>query len=485
MGSGYEIAYNGGLGDDLAGKLIVYLDSEPNPMTDEAWATYEPPEGYSLNTPRSTCFDVLELLGSPDVPTGEYTSLTTSDNYTWISVAALARSIYPYVPITVDGVTLTPQQIAYSLTTPPEGVVIVDSNDKNHANIHWGLNGPNAAHAHLQYFVMDAWDNKYILKSVNSEYNTPEKFAEAFEKAVLPNGWTKLTPAYFDEDVTYTPIYSGTNDSLAHANEFRDSADSAWTQIEWGSAGITLNAMTAGGLPIWGSPRGGRLLGNTEDNLIYGGQGNDTIFSLAGNDTVYGGRGSDSLLGGSGDDFFDGNEGLDSIILDGDLVDFAIIQTVDGTIRVTGSEDEYTLLNVERLEFANGVLGYDIDGNAGQAYRLYQAALGRAPDTEGLGYWIDDLDQSVGEIVWLAANFLYSDEFTQRFGDASLKNDLELLYSFYDIAFDRAPDEAGLNYWLDQLSEGMSREKVLASFSESTENNENLSVAMDAGIWFV
>ena len=90
MGSGYEIAYNGGLGDDLTGKLIVYLDSEPNPMTDEAWATYQPPEGYSLNTPRSTCFDVLELLGSPDVPTGEYTSLTTSDNYTWISVAALA-----------------------------------------------------------------------------------------------------------------------------------------------------------------------------------------------------------------------------------------------------------------------------------------------------------------------------------------------------------------------------------------------------------
>ena len=153
MGSGYEIAYTGGLGEDLTGKLVVYLDYDPNPMTADAWATYVPPTGYSLNTPRTTCFDVLELLGSPDVPIGEYTRLMTSDGYTWVSVAALARSIYPYVPITIDGVTLSPQQIAYSLSTPPDGVIIVDSNDKNHANTHWGLGGDNRESAHLQYFL--------------------------------------------------------------------------------------------------------------------------------------------------------------------------------------------------------------------------------------------------------------------------------------------------------------------------------------------
>ena len=54
MGSGYEIAYNGDLGEDLTGKLVVYLDSEPNPMTAESWADYVPPDNYILNTPRST-----------------------------------------------------------------------------------------------------------------------------------------------------------------------------------------------------------------------------------------------------------------------------------------------------------------------------------------------------------------------------------------------------------------------------------------------
>ena len=316
MGSGYEIAYTGSLGKDLTGKLVVYLDSDPNRMTATAWDIYVPPTGYSLNTPRATCFDVLDLLGSPDVPGGQYTPLTTSDGYTWISVAALARSVYPYLPLTVDGVTLTPQQIAYSLSTPPPGVIIVDSNDKNHSNTHWGLNGEHGSSAHLQYFIIDPWDNKYILKSVNSKYDTPEKFGDAVANAVLPKGWVKLAPEFFSQDVAYTPIYSGPNDSFAHANEFRDSADSAWTQIEWGAAGITLNAMTAGGLPIWGGQGGGRLLGNEQNNLMYGGQSADSIFGLTGDDAVYGGGGNDVIDGGLGSNFLSGGAGIDSFFLD-------------------------------------------------------------------------------------------------------------------------------------------------------------------------
>jgi serralysin len=34
----------------------------------------------------------------------------------------------------------------------------------------------------------------------------------------------------------------------------------------------------------------------------------------------------------------------------------------------------------------------DIDGTAGQLYRLYSAALGREPDEVGMGYWISRMD---------------------------------------------------------------------------------------------
>ena len=482
MGSGYEIAYTGGLGENLTGKLVVYLDSAPNPMTDEAWKNYVPPPGYSLNTPRTTVFDVLELLGSPFVPTGEYTSLTTSDGYSWISVAALARSIYPYVPITLDGVTLSPQQIAYSLSTPPDGMVIVDSNDKNHVNIHWGINGENGNLAHLQYFVVDPWNNKYILKSVNSKYDTAEKFTNAFEEAVFPLGWTKLAPIYFEQDIKYTPIYSGPNDSLAHANEFRDSADSAWTQIEWGSAGITLNAMTAGGLPIWGGPQGGRLLGNVEDNLIYGGQGNDFIQSLSGNDTVYGGRGADSLVGSGSNDYFDGNDGLDTIIFDDKRADFLVAHAEGGSISIAGESENITLINVERLHFSDWALAFDIDGNAGQAYRLYQAAFARTPDTPGLKYQTNALDTALN--LWqVAGDFIASPEFQSRYGSPSTVTVAQFVTMLYHNGLGRDPDQAGYDHHMNNLAGGLTRAQLLVQFSESPENQSNVLPAIQDGIW--
>jgi hypothetical protein len=85
--AGYEIAYTGDLGEDLQGQLVVYLAAGSNPMTSEAWETYIPPANYSLNTPRATIFSELHVLGSPYVPTGQLTYITTSDGYTWQSVA--------------------------------------------------------------------------------------------------------------------------------------------------------------------------------------------------------------------------------------------------------------------------------------------------------------------------------------------------------------------------------------------------------------
>jgi hypothetical protein len=44
---------------------------------------------------------------------------------------------------------------------------------------------------------------------------------------VLPLGWTKPAGAVFSHDAIYGPSYSGAGDSIAHANEFRDSGDYA------------------------------------------------------------------------------------------------------------------------------------------------------------------------------------------------------------------------------------------------------------------
>lgn len=464
--AGYEIAYNGDLGEDLSGALVVYLASGSNPMTEEAWATYVPPEGYTLNTPRASQFSELHVLGSPYVPTGEITYITTSDGYTWESVAAVQRSIYPYTEITVNGQTVSPQEIAYSLTTPPAGSVLVDSNDKNHENVYYGTDGPNSALAKLQYFIRDAWGNDYILKSVNAANSTPELVAQAVADAVLPTGWSKLTPYYFTNDVVYSPSYSGDNNSIAHANEFRDSADSAWMQVSWGTNGTTLNAAAAGGLPIWAGQLGGLLLGSENNDMVYGAQGHDRIRA------------------GRGDDQVDGGDGLNHSTYSGLLSEYTLTQAADGHIEVfdhiadrDGTDD---LVRIQRLDFDDLSIAYDTDTgeNAGVAYRLYEA-LDREADLEGLGFWFGALDDGASHQS-VAQGFVDSAEFVELYGTS--QSNTEFVHDLYGYLLDRAADESGLVFWVGALENGAGKADVLLGISESAENVAQSAEAMALGV---
>lgn len=452
--AGYEIADTTGLGDDLEGQLVVLLAAGSNPMTDEAWETYVPPPGYALNTPRFAWFNELRMLGSPYVKTGEVTMVTTPDGYTWESVAAVQRSIFPYIPITVDGNTLSPQEIAYAISTPPPGMVLVDSNDKNHENVYYGTEGPNASQARMHYFVKDLWGNTYILKSLNASYSTPELVAQAVADSVLPPGWTKPAGAFFTQDMVFGSSYSGEGDSIAHANEFRDSADSAWMQIEWAENGMTLNAAAAGGLPIWAGQKGGNLLGSHLDDTMYGAQGDDFFHA---------GRGNDAL---------DGGRGLNHARYAGDVSEYAISRLDNDTIQIADAivqRDGTDLLSrVQRAHFSDFSVGFDVGAgeSTGAAYRMY-GVLDRAPDAEGLGYWIHHVDQGMS-LTDMAQAFLNSSEYAATNG-ANL-NDTQYVTQLYEDVLQRDADESGRLYWVEQLTSGVSRGEVLVGFSESQES---------------
>ena len=127
--------------------------------------------------------------------------------------------------------------------------------------------------------------------------------------AVLPEGWVKSS-GYLDSDTTYLPTWSG---SVAHANEFRDSADSAWMQIEWGKSGITLATKIGEGLDIWGGNTDDLVKGNDEDNVVHGGDGNDEVRGRQGDDVLTGDDGNDLLKGGKDDDTLLGGAGRDDL----------------------------------------------------------------------------------------------------------------------------------------------------------------------------
>jgi hypothetical protein len=202
----------------------------------------------------------------------------------------------------------------------------------------------------------------------------------------------------------------------------------------------------------------------------------EKIWGLGGDDNIYGDR---------GDDMLDGGQGLDTAEYIGNSSQYSITVgptsslVVDNIIDRDGKDE---LINIERLQFADINLALDINGTAGQAYRIYEAVLGRAPDLEGLGYWINDMDNGVS-LTTIAQGFIASPEFQDKYGvNPSYDTYVNLLYQ---NILDRAPDEVGLNYWLTNMRNGVdSPAAVLASFSEGYENTANVAPDIANGIYY-
>lgn len=198
--------------------------------------------------------------------------------------------------------------------------------------------------------------------------------------------------------------------------------------------------------------------------------GEDTLQGSSGNDYLQGYAGSDTLLGG---------EGTDTALFQGQQADYRIEQLGEGRFTVTDTrtyrDGQDSLESVERLAFSDGALAWDTgsDGVAGQAYRLYQAAFDRTPDEPGLGYWIAQMDQGM-DLLEVSARFIDSSEFRSLYGVEP--TNAEYLHRLYTNILDREPDPSGYEWWLDQLNNNPEKtwERVLADFSESEENQQNM-----------
>jgi hypothetical protein len=96
--------------------------------------------------------------------------------------------------------------------------------------------------------------------------------------------------------------------------------------------------------------------------------------------------------------------------------------------------------------------------------RFYRQCLSRDPDSAGLSGWVNGLLTGSMTGADLAHSFVFSPEFVNR--GTTNEEYLRILYTAF---FNRDPDSAGLNLWLDEMSRGMSREAVLNGFTGAQE----------------
>ena len=196
---------------------------------------------------------------------------------------------------------------------------------------------------------------------------------------------------------------------------------------------------------------------------------------------IFGNGGNDTLRGGAGNDLLDGGAGVDTAIFSGAASQYALQRHSATTVTITGPDGTDVLTNIERLKIGTDQIAIDIEGNAGQAYRLYKAAFDRLPDLPGLGYQMNDLDIGVS-LRQVASNFIASPEFQDTYGTVS---DAQFVTLLYRNVLDREPEPEGLQYHVNRLSAGAIRADILIGFSESPENKANVIGLIDNGMKYV
>jgi Ca2+-binding RTX toxin-like protein len=231
---------------------------------------------------------------------------------------------------------------------------------------------------------------------------------------------------------------------------------------------------------VQSSIAGGILFANAEQ--AAGPARGQSFSGTAGADSLIGSVGKDSFTGGLGNDSIKGGAGLDQAFYSGNRANYTLSANA-GTLTVAGGADgSDTLSQVERIRFADTALAFDLEGNAGQTYRLYQAAFDRTPDTQGLSDWMRGMDGGM-TLAQVAHGFIGSAEFQGLYGASP--SDQAFVTLLYQNVLNRAPDAGGQAYWLDELGRGVTRETVLIGFSESAENQAALIGVMQDGIEYV
>jgi len=257
------------------------------------------------------------------------------------------------------------------------------------------------------------------------------------------------------------------------------------------------------------------------DDVVHAGGGDDSIDGGAGNDRLFGDDGNDYITGGAGDDWIDGGAGSDTVRLSGTRADYTIrVEQGHVVIAAPGNGDGIdAVANVELLNF--GGAGYDasVRGTIG---RLVSALEDRVATRVELDGWeaqhaagmslleisasllaqttVDDA-QSDEDFVsalfdngadrpadlrelsqWLTGLNMGSETRAQlllRFADSAVMQlhdrwygatvhvaDTEIgaLVRLYDTLFDRAPDQAGLNFWIGASESGVGLADIADAF---------------------
>jgi len=193
----------------------------------------------------------------------------------------------------------------------------------------------------------------------------------------------------------------------------------------------------------------------------------------------------ENLIGSDADDTIilndvsnnvDGNNGYDIVYENVDSLDNVRIDKLGDQIIVADVSSGFDRLeNIESLYINDqeiNINSYERDfieidnAQADDIGRLYLSLLDRVADEAGILYWMQNIEDGYS-LNDIANSFVHSQEFTTTYGDT--ENNRVFLDTLYQNVLYREADEAGLEYWENEMDNGFSQADVALSFSNSVE----------------
>ncbi len=180
----------------------------------------------------------------------------------------------------------------------------------------------------------------------------------------------------------------------------------------------------------------------------------------------------------------DGGAGIDTAIYSGNVNAYTLQKSGTAFLVNGASNDSDTLINVERIKFADKNLAIDLDGNAGFVAKLLGTLFGKDTiqnaEYVGLALGFVDGGMSHDELMQLALN--------ERLG-AGFSNAAEVSMLFQNLA-GVAPSDAEINTYVGLIGSGPDQFTqvslaLMAADHEMSTTNINLVGLADSGLVYV
>jgi hypothetical protein len=284
---------------------------------------------------------------------------------------------------------------------------------------------------------------------------------DVIDVSAMSEGWTVNLPSVVLSTANPTPIGLAVKSS-----DYRETlTEMVPTELVWLLGDIE---------DVIGTAHDDTLNGNSIANVLFGGAGNDLLFGSGGNDSIDGGEGEDRNLLGAAQRQYTLTLRPDGMTIEDRRADG------DGVDQLT---------NIELLLFDGNTGGdaFDLRKFAGPAglsgaelesfIELYIAYFNRAPDAVGLSFWgtafatgttLEDMAALFGPQAETIAAY--------PLGTA---NEV-FATTVYNNVLGRTPDQAGIDFWVDQLDSGnVSRDQFILQVLQGAKSDPKPELGQD------